>query len=153
MIVTFTANPSIDRTITLEGPLERGEVQRAVSAIEQAAGKGVNVALVLGNAGQSVEAVGAFLDPAYAAAGLRQSPPVVMTGITVDGPYSARVNTAITEPDGTTTKVNEPGPTLSAAQVAGATEELVRVAREGAASWVVLSGSLPPGAPTDCMKT
>ena len=149
MIVTFTANPSIDRTITLEGPLERGEVQRAVSAIEQAAGKGVNVALVLGNAGQTVEAVGAFIDPAYAAAGLRQSPPVVMTGITVDGPYSARVNTAITEPDGTTTKVNEPGPTLSAAQVAGATEELVRVAREGAASWVVLSGSLPPGAPTD----
>lgn len=74
MIVTFTANPSIDRTITLEAALERGEVQRAVSAIEQAAGKGVNVALVLGNAGQDVEAVGAFLDPAYTAAGLRQSP-------------------------------------------------------------------------------
>ena len=149
MIVTFTANPSIDRTVTLEGQLERGEVQRAVSAIEQAAGKGVNVALVLGNAGQQVDAVGAFLDPAYAAAGLRQSPPVVMTGVTVDGPYGARVNTAITEPDGTTTKINEPGPTLSEAQVVGATDELVRVAREGAASWVVLSGSLPPGAPTD----
>ena len=44
MIVTFTANPSIDRTVALESPLERGEVHRISSVIEQAAGKGVNVA-------------------------------------------------------------------------------------------------------------
>ena len=37
-VVTFTANPSIDRTVGLPGPLARGEVQRAESVTEQAAG-------------------------------------------------------------------------------------------------------------------
>ncbi len=149
MIVTFTANPSIDRTIVIEGALERGAVQRAGHVIEQAAGKGVNVAQVLRSAGEEVVSLGAFLDPAYLAAGQRQTPPVTLLGTNADGPYRARVNTAITEPDGTTTKINEPGPLLSAAQVDASTEELVRLARESEASWVVLSGSLPPGAPVD----
>src|SRR4029453_10149113 len=43
MIVTLTANPSIDRTVHLSGPLERGAVQRAESVISQAGGKGVNI--------------------------------------------------------------------------------------------------------------
>lgn len=149
MIITFTANPSIDRTIALGEPLARGEVQRATSVTEQAAGKGVNVATVLANAGLDVEAVGAFVDPSYQSAGSRQRPAVSLSGVTADGPYSARVNTTITEPDGTTTKINEPGPTLSARQVAAATDELVRIATERQAQWVVLSGSLPPGAPAD----
>ena len=71
---------------------------------------------MLGNAGQDVDARRLpSSTAAYAAAGLRQSRRSRMTGVTVDGPYGARTNTTITEPDGTTTKVNEPGPTLSAA--------------------------------------
>ncbi len=42
-VVTFTANPSIDRTVVLPAPLVPGEVTRALSVTEQAAGKGVNV--------------------------------------------------------------------------------------------------------------
>ena len=43
MIVTLTANPSHDRTVTLAAPLERGAVQRAESVTSQAGGKGVNI--------------------------------------------------------------------------------------------------------------
>lgn len=144
MIITFTANPSIDKTIVLAAPLERGEVQRAASALEQGAGKGVNVARVVAAAGQPVVAVLPFVDEAFLG---------MVQDLTVATPergsrHRARTNTTITEPDGTTTKINEPGPTLDADDLAAATETLVAQAARGA-SWLVLSGSLPPGAPDD----
>ena len=144
MIVTFTANPSIDRTVALEGQLERGGVQRAASVIEQAAGKGVNVALVTAAAGIETRAVLPFSDEGY----LRMLRPRLGQSMAVAAPeveHRPRTNTAITEPDGTTTKINEPGPTLAPADLAAALDRLV--AESTGASWVVLSGSLPPGAP------
>ena len=73
-----------------------------------------------------------------------------------------RVNTAVTEPDGTTTKLNEPGASLSPEEIDAvemALLEAVAAARPseraesaesaGARHWAVLSGSLPPGAPAD----
>ena len=48
MIVTLTPNPSLDRTVTLAAPLERGAVQRAESVISQAGGKGVNISRAVG---------------------------------------------------------------------------------------------------------
>lgn len=147
MIVTFTANPSIDKTIVLPSALERGEVQRAASALEQAAGKGVNVARVLAQSGVAATAVLPFTDAAYLDA-LRADLPEGMTVTPTPGvTHRSRTNTTITEPTGTTTKINEPGPTLSAGSVDAATD-LLRAVGEGAA-WVVLSGSLPPGAPDD----
>ena len=149
MIVTFTANPSIDKTIALDAPLERGEVQRAASALEQGAGKGVNVARVVAASGQEAEAVLPFTDEAYLSvlrAGTAQER-MLVTAAAVTG-HRARTNTTITEPDGTTTKINEAGPRLGEADLAAATDALVAAAGRGA-SWVVLSGSLPPGAPDD----
>ena len=58
-----------------------------------------------------------------------------------------RVNITITEPDGTTTKVNEPGLELDAGTREALAELLVREA--ATARWVALSGSLPPGVPLD----
>ena len=71
MIVTFTANPSLDRTVALSGPLERGEVQRAVSVRQESGGKGVNVSRALVASGLESVAVlpGADSDPVLA--GLR----------------------------------------------------------------------------------
>lgn len=143
MIVTFTANPSLDKTISLDQQLSRGEVHRAVSVNVEAGGKGINVARCIAYAGVPVVPVLSYRDdgflPLVEAAGVQ---PVART---VDGPYRVRTNTTITEPDGTTTKINEPGPTLSAAQVETATALVLEHAR--GADWVVLSGSLPPGAP------
>ncbi|BAS14884.1 1-Phosphofructokinase [Arthrobacter sp. Hiyo8] len=47
MIVTLTANPSLDRTVELPAPLARGEVQRAVAVHQHSGGKGVNVSRAL----------------------------------------------------------------------------------------------------------
>src|SRR5690606_23287284 len=65
--------------------------------------------------------------------------------VPVDGPV--RENVAIVEPDGTVTKVNEPGPRFDDAVA----EALLAATAEAAseARWVVGSGSLPPGAPVD----
>ena len=56
-----------------------------------------------------------------------------------------RVNLTLTEPDGTTTKLNGPGAPVDAAHLDDLAETLVRNAAGGA--WTVLAGSLPPDAP------
>lgn len=141
-IVTVTPNPSIDRTVTLAAPLTRGAVQRVTSATSEPGGKGVNVARALGLAGLDPVALlpAADTDPIVTA--LRAS---TLTFGCVPVAAAVRTNLAITEGDGTTTKLNEPGAPLDEATL-GLLTEAVRVAAEDAA-WVVLSGSLPPGVP------
>jgi 1-phosphofructokinase len=58
----------------------------------------------------------------------------------------SRVNITVTEVDGTTTKFNDPGHDF-AAQVFAELEALL-TSRSHGSGWVVLSGSLPPSAPT-----
>lgn len=142
MIVTLTANPSIDRTVTLTEPLRRGAVHRAESTESHPGGKGVNVARVVTAAGVPAVAVlpGNPQDPLLAA--------LTSAGITHRGiayPGSARTNLTVTEPDGTTTKINEPGAPLSP-ECLGSLEDVLRELADSA-SWLALSGSLPPGVP------
>jgi 1-phosphofructokinase len=148
MIVTFTANPSLDRTVALPGPLERGEVQRAVSVRQESGGKGVNVSRALVASGLESLAVlpGADSDPVLA--GLRERA-VPFVSLPIDEPL--RTNVALTEPGGVTTKINEPGPILAADQQ----EALIKLLLESSlgASWVVLAGSLPPGFPDNFYAT
>lgn len=144
MIVTLTANPSVDRTVTLTEPLRRGQVHRAASVTSHPGGKGVNVARVAAAGGAPVLAVLPGTDDDPVVGGLRAA------GIghrTVAVPGTPRTNLTIAETDGTTTKINEPGRPLSAAQLAELAEVLVASAAE--ADWIVLSGSLPPGVPVD----
>lgn len=144
MIVTFTANPSLDRTVALPGPLERGEVQRAVSVSQESGGKGVNVSRALVASGLESVAVlpGADSDPVLA--GLRESG-VPFVSLPINEPL--RTNVALTEPGGVTTKINEPGPVLDEDQQDALIKLLLESSR--GASWVVLAGSLPPGFPAD----
>lgn len=149
-VVTFTANPSVDRTIALCGHLERGEVQRAADVVVQAGGKGVNVARVVAGSGVRCLAVLPFRDEGYLSA-LGATRPDLLDIEVAEAAYLARTNTAITEPDGVTTKINEPGPTLDADDLARAATRLIDAAR--GAAWVVLAGALPPGAPADWYAT
>jgi 1-phosphofructokinase len=144
MIVTLTPNPSHDRTIALAGPLKRGEVQRAVAAHSEPGGKGVNICRALEASGISSLAIlpGDADDPVLLALTRHNIPHV---GLPIGAPL--RSNVAITEPDGTTTKLNEPGPELGAQQQR-ALIELV-LAQAVGASWLVLAGSVPPGVPDD----
>jgi 1-phosphofructokinase len=144
MIVTLTANPSIDRTVHLSSALERGAVQRAESVISQAGGKGVNISRACVAAGlPSIAVLPAAQDDPFVlellAAGI-DCRPVRHAG-------DLRVNITITEPSGTTTKLNSPGPQATPRLLDGLTEALVRHA--ASASWIVLAGSLPPGAPAE----
>jgi 1-phosphofructokinase len=144
VIVTVTLNPSLDRTIELSDRLLRGQVQRAARTTQQPGGKGVNVSRALHAAGIETLAIlpGSLEDPMIVALHADGIP-----AASVAVPGAVRANTTITEPDGTTTKLNEPGEPLSAE----ATDALLTliVTHSRAASWLVLAGSLPPGVPTD----
>jgi len=140
VIVTLTPNPSIDRTIELSEPLERGGVIRSITAHDEAGGKGVNVAQVVRKSGHLAVAVlpGDHDDPLLTR--LRE---LGVTHRAVPTGAASRVNLTLAESNGVTTKINAPGPELTADQL----DQLIReVAREAAgARWAVLSGSLPPG--------
>src|SRR5918993_928237 len=131
MIVTVTANPSFDRTIQLSGRLDRGEVLRADSVLEQAGGKGVNISRVAVAAGVPTTAV----FPARPASpyplefeqhGTPRDP------VPPTGPI--RVNLTLTEPDGTTTKINSAGSDADAALLHRLGDAVTRAA--STASWV-----------------
>ena len=144
MILTLTPNPSIDRTVDLAEPLVRGAVHRVAAALDQAGGKGVNISRAAVAAGLSTVAVlpAAPDDPfvqELIAAGV-DCQPQAPTG-------EVRVNLTITEPDGTTTKLNTPGSAATATSLAALEAGLLAHAED--AAWVVLAGSLPPGAPVD----
>lgn len=144
MIVTLTANPSLDRTITLAAPLQVGEVQAATSAREDAGGKGINVARVVAAAGaRSLAVLPLEPDDPFDAA-LRSSAVEAMR-VPIHG--RARANITITDPAGVTTKLNLPGATLAPDDLAAIIDAVVD-ACEGA-RWLALAGSLPPGAGDD----
>ena len=142
MILTLTPNPSIDRTVALDGELGRGQVHRVASVTSQAGGKGVNISRAAVSADiPSIAVVPAAKDDPFVlellGAGIDCRP--------VQPAGDVRVNLTITEPDGTTTKLNSPG-----AEVLPLHLELMAQAvlvRASSAAWTVLAGSLPAGAP------
>lgn len=142
MIVTVTPNPSIDRTVELPGPLVRGGVHRLAGIVDQPGGKGVNISRACVAAGVPTCAVlpaesdGPFVRE-LEAFGV-PCRPVAPAG-------AMRVNLTLTEPDGTTTKLNTAGAPATASDLAALADRVMDLD----AAWVVLAGSLPPGAPAD----
>ncbi len=144
MIVTVTPNPSIDRTLRIP-PLVRGQVIRAVSATAEAGGKGINVARALALHGEATVAMAPLSTASSAAFSAMLGAAAPLDAVPISGPV--RVNVSLVEDDGTVTKVNEPGPELSAAEVDAIVARVADLA--SGASWVAGCGSLPPGAPPD----
>jgi 1-phosphofructokinase len=142
MIITVTANPSLDRTVQVPR-LARGDVLRATGHHVEPGGKGVNVSRALAVHGRKTLAVvcvggadGQLLTELLDAEG------VVVRAVELAG--ATRANISIAEPDGVVTKVNFPGPRLSEVE----TESLVRAvvtACEDGSDWIAGCGSLPPG--------
>lgn len=148
MIVTVTANPSLDRLVALGGRLERGAVQRADGAAADPGGKGVNVSRVVHAAGAGTVAVLPADQGDPLLVGLSR---LGVPAIPVPVGHEVRSNITVTEPDGTTTKLNAPGAPLGP-DVVQAFEEAIVSAADGA-SWLALCGSLPPGLPDDWYAT
>jgi 1-phosphofructokinase len=145
MIVTVTLNPSLDRTIEIDA-LIRGEVLRAGQARMDPGGKGVNVSRALlanGIVSRAVLPCGG--DAGLHLVRLLQAEGVDLLAVPITG--HTRSNVTLAEPDGTVTKINEPGPVLSAAEFEAITARVLAAA--AGAEWVVASGSLPPALPTE----
>ena len=141
MITAVTANPALDRTLHLTS-LTRGAVHRAQHAMVEPSGKGVNVALALKTAGQEVTAVlpiGGSSGPELVA--MLDAAGLVHRDVPIAG--TVRSNISLIEADGTTTKVNEPGPRLSSTEVHGLIVAALDVSSVG--EWVAWCGSLPAG--------
>jgi 1-phosphofructokinase family hexose kinase len=146
VITTVTPNPSVDRTVTVDA-VARGAVNRARSVRVDPGGKGVNVSRALAAHGTATTAVlptggpeGRVLHALLADSGV---------GV-VDVPIctATRANISIVEPDGTTTKLNEPGPALTRDDEARLLDAVVAELAQRPA-WLVGSGSLPPGVGAD----
>ena len=140
MILTLTLNPSLDRTVEVES-FYRGGVLRTTEPTLEPGGKGVNVTRALAANGVPSIAVlpvgggeGAELSRLLEVAGVRARY-VPVTGRT-------RSNLTISEPDGTVTKLNEPGAAIGANDLDALVDVLSEIAGPG--DWVVMSGSVPP---------
>lgn len=152
MIVTLTLNPSLDLTYVLvEGALGDVDVHRAATTTVEASGKGVNVSLDLHAAGTPTTAIipvagatGRHLVELLAGAG------VAHVGVPVAG--ETRINTSVLLPGGTTVKVNGPGEPLARTDVdrlLAAVDAVLAELDPERESWLVISGSLPPGLDPD----
>jgi tagatose 6-phosphate kinase len=144
VIVTVTPNPAVDLTYQV-GRLVRGASHRVTRVLERAGGKGLNVARVLHALGEAATVVaplggpaGEWVARALAAEGLVVRPV----------PVAGETRRTVTVLDGEATVLNEPGPRLPPSDWQ-ALLDAVETSVGGGASALVISGSVPPGAPAD----
>ncbi|NEW08399.1 1-phosphofructokinase [Paenibacillus sp. SYP-B3998] len=144
MITTVTLNAAIDKTYYVK-QFGLGDVQRVTRQIAEPGGKGNNVAKVIRLLGGDVTASGfaagssgSFIEGSLMERGIQTS------FVRVPGESRVCLN-IIDESNGTSTELLEQGPDINAAQIIEIKETLHRLALQS--SVVVLSGSLPPGAP------
>lgn len=141
MITTVTANPSVDRTVCVDH-LRRGDVLRGTRSWVEPSGKGVNVSLALHTHGHATTAV----LPLGGASGAELRAMLAVSGaafVAVPIAEAVRSNVSLLEPDGTVTKVNEPGPRLTPAEADALAEAALSAAEH--ADWLACCGSLPAG--------
>jgi 1-phosphofructokinase len=149
-VMTVTMNPSLDKTVTVDS-IAVGQLNRIREVRSDAGGKGINVAKVLNRFGVPVTAwavaaghLGRIVEDKLRTAGIATA--------FLEGAGETRTNMKVVAADSMqTTEFNEPGITVDGALLARFTEQFTE-GLEGAA-YVVLGGSLPPGAPAGYYST
>jgi len=150
MITSVSLNPSIDRTLTVEG-FKPGGLNRVISKSDVAAGKGINVALTVSGLGLDSECIGFMYQD-----GASQFEKRLMLNST---PYdfiwcegSVRTNIKVFDRSaGIITELNESGMTVAEADLSRMVDLVVRHAEDS--DYLILSGSLPAGCPQDYYRT
>jgi 1-phosphofructokinase family hexose kinase len=144
LIVTLTANPAIDRILSVDR-LAFEDRAYITSSRESAGGRGINASHVVHSFGGETLAIlisggatGKRLEEHLRGYGFPFRAVPVQNRI--------RTNLTITDKQGLTVNLNEAGPVLTKTEVSRL-EKVVREALEGA-DWLLLCGSLPPGVPT-----
>lgn len=150
MITSISLNPSIDRTLTVEG-FTPGGLNRVLSSSDVAAGKGINVALTVSALGLDAECVGFMY---------RDSGPLFEKRLMVNSTAydfiwlegSARTNIKVfDQAAGVVTELNESGREIDGDSIRKMTELVCAHAEDS--DFLILSGSLPPGCPADYYAT
>ncbi|MDT8913270.1 1-phosphofructokinase family hexose kinase [Amycolatopsis sp. PS_44_ISF1] len=144
MILTVTPNTALDVTYTVDR-LVPDEVHRVADVRRRAGGKGVNVARVLHALGADTRAIAL----AGGAAGRSAAQELAASGVPAElvpiAGETRLTTTVLSAADRSVTLFNEPGPEITAGEWAALAAAVARHRPEV----LVLSGSLPPGAPPD----
>jgi tagatose 6-phosphate kinase len=150
VILAVALNPALDLTYELDERLRVGRVNRVAAVHIRPGGKALNMARVLSGVGRAVTVVG----PCGGATGRSLAATAAAHGIDarwVPIAGETRRTVAVWEhPGGEVTMLNEPGPTFADADWQSLLAAVEAVGRPAA---IVLSGSLPPGAPDDAYAT
>ena len=149
MIYTVTLNPALDKTVEIPG-MALDTVNRITSMRTDPGGKGINVSKVIAKLGGESCAVGILGG---------ESGRTLLAALERDGLRThfrfvegqTRTNLKIIDRAlHTNTDINEPGLTVSPADLDALLRDLLGMVREG--DIVVLAGSLPQGAPQDTYR-
>lgn len=144
MIFTVTLNPAVDREMTVD-TITFDTVLRASDWRVDCGGKGFNVARMLKSLGISSVALGfAAGKSGELLSDKLQALAIETDFVWVEGETRTNVSIVSSE-DGHYVKVNEPGPTITRADLAQLAKKVAE--RVQAGDWWVLAGSLPPGVP------
>ena len=150
MIYTVTLNPALDKTVEIPG-MALDTVNRITAMRTDPGGKGINVSKVIAKRGGTSVALallgggtGRAIADALEEMGLRCELQFV------EG--ETRTNLKVVDPvNHTNTDLNEPGISVTPAVLDGLLDRLIGLLQPG--DLVVLSGSLPKGAPGDTYYT
>ena len=145
MIITVTMNPAMDKTITVE-KLQVGELNKVLSAREDAGGKGINVSKTIKSFGGESIAIG-FLG---GSAGNRIRDMLHENKIKehfISIQNETRTNLKIADRTGCVTEINEAGPLIDKNEMHMFYEMLEKLVSPK--DLVVFSGSMPKGLPAD----
>ncbi len=145
MIYTVTLNPAVDKELVVPEIAFDSVLRAGVTRLDFG-GKGFNVSRMLKSLGAESIALGF----AGGKSGdlLREGLHALGIGtdfVVVGGETRTNVS-IVTEPASHYVKVNEPGPTISAEELAALRQKVRDLAHPD--DWWVLAGSLPPGVPT-----
>ena len=146
MILTVTPNAAVDKTFRVEGfCLDR--VHRPTTAHTVAGGKGINVARVYQTLGGQTVSTG-FLGGVQGQIVARALAAEKLNSKFVPCEGETRQCIAVIDPTtGTQTEINEIGPEISTRTVSHLLRCVQSLLSQQTFDFVVLSGSLPPGAP------
>lgn len=146
MILTVTPNAAVDKTYRVDG-FRLDAVNRPIQTHTVAGGKGINVARVyrtLGGQPLVTGFLGGHQGRIVADALENEGIPTDM--VSVQGETRLCI-AAIDSTSGTQTEINESGPEVSPQEILKLFDRVSRLLSQETFSFVVLSGSLPPGAP------
>jgi len=147
MFLCVSANPAIDKRIRV-AKFRAGAVNRAKDVIPEPGGKAAHVALALRALGARPRWIG-FAGGATGDYLVRGLESLEISALAVPVPPPTRENLAIVDDTGTVTELLEPGGPISPKEVGLFRKACEKeFARGRSALTVILSGSLPPGAPT-----